>query len=85
MRRPPSGGVAARGGTARHLACAVVAEVGGLCAAPRVGERHPQRRALAFADFSFAIVTYENRLPGQNVLLIPSNIWRFFRACSCGS
>ena len=64
---------ATRGGLARHLPRAVVAQVGGLGAAACVGKGDAQRRALVFADFLTAIVADENGSPGQCPTLLRRN------------
>lgn len=56
------------GGTSRHLAGAVVAEIGGLRASARVRKGHAQGSALSLAHFRTTIVTNEHCLASQLVL-----------------
>src|SRR4051812_11658509 len=56
LRTAPAPG----GRAARHLARAVVAQVGDLGAASRIGIRHAQRRALVLTDLFLAVVTNED-------------------------
>jgi len=58
---------APRCGPAGHLAGAVIAEIGRLGAAARVRVRDTQSGALAFADFSAAIVANENGLSSHDI------------------
>ncbi len=52
LRLAPS----ARGGVPGHLACAIVAEVGLLRAAPGIGVVQSEGRAFAFTDFTAAVI-----------------------------
>src|SRR5439155_14241383 len=67
---PPAGGW-----DARHLAGAVVAEVGLLRAAARVGVGDAHHGALCFVDFLAAVVANEHGLSCHEFLLQGENWW----------
>ena len=60
----------------RHLAGAVVAQVGLPGPTPSVGERDPQRCAFSFLDFRAAVVADENRLSSHefSFAFLPSEV-----------
>ena len=61
--RPAISACAATGdGRAGHRSCARIAEVGGLGATPRVGERDAHHRALSLLHFRAALVANQNGL-----------------------
>ena len=74
-RRTSAGGRGVRP-AARHLAGAVVAEIGLLGAATRVGIGQTQRRALRVADLLAAVVANEHGLSSHEFLLSSGRVRR---------